>query len=64
MGHATQYRRVPIGMTRDMVAEMLRKPQSTNGRLLLESVRDEWLYGSGLSLYFDDGILTGYQQDR
>jgi hypothetical protein len=30
---------------------------------MIESVHEKWVYGSGLSLEFDNGILTSYQEN-
>ena len=54
---------VKIGMTADQVLykSSWSKPKSINRTTTSRGSREQWVYGSGNYLYFDNGILTGIQ---
>jgi hypothetical protein len=49
-----------LGMTKDMVIESWGKPEDINRTVTTYSVSEQWIYGEKY-LYFDDGILTSWQ---
>lgn len=53
--------KISIGMTRDQVLESLGQPQDDNRTVVPGSVHEQWVYGVGLYVYIDDGIVTGWQ---
>ncbi len=53
-----------IGMTREMARKCCGTPATIDRSLLIEGVHEKWIYESGLYLEFDNGILTGYGQER
>lgn len=53
-----------IGMTDDMAKESIGKPTSVNRTVSVWGVQEQWIYrGRHLYLYFDDGVLTSYQDE-
>jgi hypothetical protein len=50
-----------VGMTKEMALESWGKPENINRTVNANSVREQWVYGLGTYLYFDDGILTTWQ---
>ena len=56
--------RLWVGMTREMALESRGKPERVSRALLIESVHEQWMYASGLSLEFDDGVLTSIRDTR
>lgn len=53
---------VSIGMTAERVRlSMWGKPQRINTTTNAYGVREQWVYGGGNYLYFQDGILTSIQ---
>ncbi|RLQ92109.1 hypothetical protein [Planomicrobium sp. Y74] len=51
-----------IGMTAEEVEKSsLGKPESINRTVTAYSVREQWVYENGMYLYFEDGILTSFQ---
>lgn len=52
---------IKIGMTDEMCRWALGKPQTINTTTGDFGVYEQWVYGTGLYLYFDDGILTTIQ---
>lgn len=51
-----------IGMTAGQVEVSLwGKPESVNRTVTEYGVREQWIYGNGQYLYFEDGILTSFQ---
>jgi hypothetical protein len=49
-----------LGMTKDMAIESWGKPKDINRTVTSYSVSEQWVYGDRY-LYFDDGILTSWQ---
>jgi hypothetical protein len=49
-----------IGMTKEMAIESWGKPEDINRTVTSYSVSEQWVYGERY-LYFDDGILTSWQ---
>lgn len=54
-------RQVQVGMTRDMCREAWGAPDDINRTTGIWGVHEQWVYGSGSYLYFEDGILTSIQ---
>jgi hypothetical protein len=55
-------RGVTIGMTRDeALASSWGKPQSINRTTSATGTIEQWVYGGQNYLYFNNGILTSYQ---
>ncbi|RVT48395.1 hypothetical protein [Rubrivivax albus] len=55
-------RGVTIGMTQQQVIESSwGRPESVNRTTTAHGVREQWVYGSGNYLYFEDGVLTAIQ---
>lgn len=53
---------VNIGMTKeDVLASSWGKPNEINRTINQYGTREQWCYGNGNYLYFDDGILTSIQ---
>lgn len=52
-----------IGMSDKMAIESLGKPHDINRTVTARSVSEQWVYrwGDTIYLYFDDGIMTSYQ---
>ncbi|WP_230309159.1 hypothetical protein [Planomicrobium sp. YIM 101495] len=51
-----------IGMTTDQVLEStLGKPNKINRTVTQSTVSEQWVYDNGIYLYFDNGILTSFQ---
>ena len=63
--HEKQQRRsegVSIGMTQDRVLQSSwGKPESVNRTIYPSGTREQWVYGNGHYLYFENGILTSIQ---
>jgi hypothetical protein len=49
-----------LGMTKEMVVKGRGKPERINRTVSRWGVSEQWVYGS-LYLYFEDGVLTSYQ---
>lgn len=54
-------RRIDIGYTKDQCRFAWGAPERINRTTNIYGVREQWCYGSGNYLYFDDGILTTIQ---
>jgi len=54
--------KVWIGMTKEMALESWGKPEDINVTITNYGRDEQWVYGSGQYLYFDDGILTTIQK--
>lgn len=53
---------VRLGMSaQDVYDSMWGKPQSVNRTVTKYGVREQWVYGSGSYLYFQDGVLESVQ---
>lgn len=52
---------VYIGMTKEMALEAWGKPQDVNTTTTKYSIREQWVYGDGNYLYFENGKLTAIQ---
>lgn len=53
---------VAVGMTKaDVLASSWGRPQSINTTTTAYSVREQWVYGSGNYLYFENGVLKTIQ---
>lgn len=52
-----------IGMSKRQVIERTSwgAPDSVNMTQTARGMREQWVYGLGMYLYFDNGILTGIQ---
>jgi len=50
-----------IGMTTDMAIESWGKPSETNRDVGSWGVHEQWVYGDGVYLYFENGKLTSWQ---
>lgn len=53
-------RRIWLGMTTDMALESRGQPVDTNRTVTAHGVHEQWVYRD-LYLYFDDGVLTSWQ---
>ena len=60
MAECILHHRVAIGMTRDMARASVGKPRKINRSVGSWGVREQWCYNGGY-LYFDDGVLTSWQ---
>ena len=54
-------RRIDIGYTKDQCRFAWGAPERINRTTNIYGVSEQWCYGSGNYLYFDDGILTTIQ---
>lgn len=53
---------VAIGMSQDdVLASSWGKPQKINSTHTARHTREQWVYGNGNYLYFEDGVLTSIQ---
>ena len=50
-----------IGMTSAQAQESWGEPDDINRTISRAGVREQWVYGMGSYLYFEDGILTTIQ---
>ncbi len=57
-------REVRIGMTADQVREAWGSPAQINTTTTRQGQSEQWVYGVGQYLYFDNGVLTAIQQSR
>lgn len=55
---------VRIGMTAEEVTRICGKPNKINETVNTRGKDEQWVYGSGIYLYFRDGILTSYSLSR
>jgi hypothetical protein len=53
--------KVWIGMTKEMAIESWGKPDDINKTVTASTVNEQWVYGIGQYLYFDNGFLTTIQ---
>lgn len=53
--------KVHIGMTKDMARESWGRPQDINRTITQFGTHEQWVYGNGNYLYFDDDRLTTIQ---
>ena len=54
-------RRVCIGMSKDAVILAWGRPQSINRTVGAWGTHEQWVYGSGSYLYFENGSMTSFQ---
>jgi hypothetical protein len=52
---------INMGMTTEMVREAWGRPQDINRTVGEWGVHEQWVYGLGNYLYFEDGKLTSWQ---
>ena len=57
-------REVQIGMTDEQVKLSWGNPGKINRTVTVNHVREQWVYGSSTYLYFDNGVLTSFQDSR
>jgi len=50
-----------IGMTSEMARRSIGSPKDINRSTYSFGVREQWVYPNGKYLYFEDGVLTSYQ---
>lgn len=55
------HHRVAIGMTKEMAKAAWGKPRKVNRTATAYGIHEQWCYNSRCYLYFDDGILTSWQ---
>jgi hypothetical protein len=55
---------VRIGMTEEEVVRLCGKPNRINESVDAGGKREQWIYGSGIYLYFQNGSLTSYSLSR
>ena len=55
---------VRIGMTADQAREAWGPPQSMNTTVTKSGRSEQWVYGVGQYLYFENGVLTAIQQSH
>ncbi len=53
--------KISIGMTKEMVIDSWGKPSDINTTITEYGVHEQWVYGSGSYVYFEDGIVTTIQ---
>ena len=52
---------VQIGFTKEMCIEAWGKPYDINRIITINGIFEQWVYGVGTYLYFDNNILTAIQ---
>jgi hypothetical protein len=57
-------RKVQIGMTDEQVKLSWGNPGKINRTVTVNHVSEQWVYGSSTYLYFDNGVLTSFQDSR
>jgi hypothetical protein len=57
-------RKIRTGMTTEQVKEAWGKPEKINETITRFGRHEQWVYGIGQYLYFEDGRLTAIQQSR
>jgi len=55
---------VRIGITAEQVIRLCGKPDRINESVTARSRSEQWVYGSGIYLYFENGILGSYSLSR
>lgn len=55
---------VRIGMEAEQVSRLCGKPKKINESVSARTKREQWVYGSGIYLYFENGVLTSYHLSR
>jgi hypothetical protein len=55
---------VRIGMTAEQVTRLCGKPNRINETVDARAKSEQWIYGSGIYLHFENGILTSYSLSR
>jgi len=55
--------KLQLGMTKDMVIESWGQPKNINKSVYSWGVHEQWVYDSRY-LYFEDGILTSWQEEN
>jgi hypothetical protein len=55
---------VRIGMTGEQVIRLCGKPSKINESVHARGKNEQWVYGSGIYLYFDNGTLTSYSLSK
>ncbi|MGA2468191.1 MAG: hypothetical protein ABSH06_28085, partial [Thermodesulfobacteriota bacterium] len=55
---------VRIGMTAEQVIRLCGKPNRINESVNARSKSEQWVYGSGIYLDFENGILASYSLSR
>jgi hypothetical protein len=54
-----------IGMTSTMAEESIGKPSTINRTVFARGIHEQWVYDySRLYLYFENGVLTSYQEEK
>jgi hypothetical protein len=57
-------RQIRVGMTDAQVRTAWGKPQSINSTTYASGTHEQWVYGVGQYVYFENGIMTSLQQSR
>jgi hypothetical protein len=55
--------RIQIGMTREQAIAAWGRPQRNNRTVFADSEQEQWVYGD-TCVYFDNGVLTSFQDSR
>jgi hypothetical protein len=55
---------IRIGMTVEQVIRLCGKPNKINETVNVRGKNEQWVYGSGIYLDFDNGVLTSYSLSR
>lgn len=58
---AIMARRIYVGMTPEMVIESWGRPEDVNRTITAAGTSEQWVYGLGSYVYFDNGVLTAIQ---
>ena len=58
---AIEGKKVFVGMTAEQARMSWGKPEEINKTITGNGKNEQWVYGSGSYLYFDNGVLTGIQ---
>lgn len=61
MAESILKRQVKMGMTQDMARAAWGRPYDINRSVGSYGVHEQWCYSGGCYLYFEDGILTSWQ---
>lgn len=56
--------KIRVGMTREMVRAAWGSPEHVNTTVYKSGVHEQWVYGSGQYVYFENGEMTSLQQSR
>ena len=57
-------KKIRIGMTAEQIRAAWGKPEKVNSTITARGTHEQWVYGDGQYVYFDEGVMRSLQQSN